>query len=270
MAGSTKKPASPDAPADGHVRGGGPGKGTWLFVLAVGSAAVYPWWSMRTPAFTAVDDAAVQVGELKDHLARSGRPARVVQGDLDGHPKVSQFDDIDASPSGYGRVACGPIAAAVALGGDDWPALLAEIVATAGDDYGARTGIQPGPYAAALRRTFGWWDVKARDRTTLGVLYDALASDRIVIVDLKVNDDRVLPSDQPPNYAHFARVLGMDVREGEIYLDNTLHGPSYWTVSLEDFMAAWRLPETSASVVLDAEGAEGVDRWAVFVDAGWP
>lgn len=266
MAGSTKKTASPDAPFDGQVRRGGPGKGTWLFVLAVGSAAVYPWWSMRTPAFTAVDDAAVQVGELKDHLARSGEPARVVQVDLDGHPKVSQFDDIDASPSGYGRVACGPIAAAVALGGDDWPALLAEIVATAGDDYGARTGIQPGPYAAALRRTFGWWNVKARDRTTLGVLYDALASDRIVIVDLKVNADRLQPSDQAPNYAHFARVLGIDAERGEIFIDNTLHGRPYWTVSLDTFLAAWRAPETSASLILDPTHAEAVDRWAVVID----
>lgn len=262
--------AEPFPPADGSVDRPNvrsrPGTRVWLFALALGSAAVFTRRSAPEPSFTGTDDAAVQIAELTHHVAREGAPTRVIQVDLDAHPKVSQFDDIDASPSGYGRTACGPIAAAVALGGHDWPALLAEITAAAGDRYGVSTGIQPSPYAAALRRVFGRWAVRPIDRMTLGRLYYAVSSDAVVIVDIKVNDVTGLPSGEPPHYAHFARVLGIDLDEGRVYIDNTLHGPSYWTVDLETFVAAWRHPETSASLRLDPDHAEPVDRWAVLID----
>jgi hypothetical protein len=87
-----------------------------------------------------------------------------------------------------------------------------------------------------------------------------------VIVDIKINTTRVFPSADRPSYAHFARVLGMDVAKQEIYIENTLQGGSYWTVSLEDFVKAWEQPETSASIVLDRQNAEAVTRWAVILN----
>lgn len=267
---SSDPPPAPDASAVPSAVRSRPGARVWLVTLALGSAAAFTRWPARAPSFTATDDAAVQIAELRRHIALEGAPTRVIQVDLDAHRKVSQFDDIDASPSGYGGTACGPLAAAVALGGDDWPDLLAEITAAAGRDYGVATGIQPSRYVTALRRVFGWWAVRAVDRMTLGHLYDALSGDAVVIVDLKVNDATGLPSDRPPNYAHFARVLGIDLDAGAMYVDNTLHGGSYWTVDLPTFVAAWSEPETGATLILDPDGVEAVDRWAVLIDRGWP
>jgi hypothetical protein len=58
----------------------------------------------------------------------------------------------------------------------------------------------------------------------------------------------------------------MDVARQEIYIENTLQGGSYWTVSLENFVKAWEQPETSASIVRDREHAEAVTRWAVILN----
>ena len=76
----------------------------------------------------------------------------------------------------------------------------------------------------------------------------------------------MIPSAQSPTVAHFARVLGIDVDTQVIYLENTLWGEAYWTVALSDFVDAWRLPETTASIILDPRHAENVTRWAVILD----
>ena len=240
------------------------GRSTWLFGLSMAVMAALVLRPLRAPSFSSTDDAAVQMAELGAYVA-DGRPVRVVQVDPEVYPKVSQIADIDSSPTGFGRVACGPMAAAVAMGGDDWPALLDAIVAAAGDDYGPRTGIQPTPYAAALRRVFGWWRIEAYDGATLGTLYHVLRSGRVVIVDVKVDDARGVPAGDGATYAHFARVLGMDVDAGEIYLENTLEGPPVWTVTFETFLAAWRRPETTATIPFDPGALEDVDRWAVAI-----
>lgn len=69
-----------------------------------------------------------------------------------------------------------------------------------------------------------------------------------------------------PAYAHFARVLGMDVARREIYIENTLTGPAYWTLSLDEFFETWTHPETSSSLVPDPARAKDVNRWVVSID----
>lgn len=76
---------------------------------------------------------------------------RVVQVVLEQHPKISQYADIDSSARGFGKNACGPVAAAAAVGGDNWAPLVSRIAIAAGENYGRNTGIQPSKYVHALQ-----------------------------------------------------------------------------------------------------------------------
>ncbi|HKZ83984.1 MAG TPA: hypothetical protein VJ793_10065 [Anaerolineae bacterium] len=51
-----------------------------------------------------------------------------------------------------------------------------------------------------------------------------------------------------------------------MYVENTLRGGPYWTLSLDGFLATWNRPETTASIILDPRNAEDVTRWAVIID----
>lgn len=212
--------------------------------------------------FNDADDPALQHAELIEYLEQTGRPSRFEQVDVTAHPKISQFAGID---SAYGRNACGLVAAAAALGGEDWPPLVGQIARAAGDAYRPDAGIQPSPYVAALQDVLGADRVVALDRGSLGQLHQQLEAGRIVIVNVKVSEVTRRPSAEPPNYAHYARVLAIDAGSGEIVLENTIAGPATWTVPFEDFVAAWQWPETSASRIPDPFGAEAVTRWAVAI-----
>ncbi|HET7087725.1 MAG TPA: hypothetical protein VFL17_03655 [Anaerolineae bacterium] len=216
--------------------------------------------------FSDTDDAAIQYDELVAYVEASGRPRRIVQVDLEHHPKISQYTDIDSSPAGYGKNACGLVAAAAALGGEEWVSLVDQIAEAAGKNYGRYAGIQPSKYVSALLDVFGVENVTAKGRGTLGGLYRELEAGNIVIVDIKVHANTRVPSASGPNYAHFARVLGLDVDKQEIYIENTLRGGPYWTLSLDSFLATWNRPETTASIILDPQNAENVTRWAVIID----
>jgi hypothetical protein len=192
--------------------------------------------------FTTTDNAAIQLRELTAYVDATQQSHRIVQVDLAQHPKISQFTDIDSSASGYGKNACALVAAAAAMGGKEWTPLVDRIAEAAGENYGRNTGIQPSKYITALQAVFGTEQVLAQDNSTFGNIYQALQAGQVVIVDIKVNAYRRLPSALKPNYAHFARVLGLDLDRKEIYLENTLAGAPYWTISLENFMAAWLRP----------------------------
>lgn len=222
--------------------------------------------SLAAWSFSDTDDPATQLDELTRYVDIAERPRRLIQVDLATHPKVSQFTDIDASPTGFGMNACGLVAAAVAMGGEDWVSLVGEIARAAGSTYRPHSGIQPSNYRDALAKVFGTQRVRAIDRGSLGDVYRELEAGRIVIVDIKVNDSRKVPSAEPPNYAHFARLLGIDLDKREVYIENTLGARSHWTVPLADFVDAWQLPETSASIILDPGDLEDATRWAAILD----
>ncbi len=222
------------------------------------------------PKFTDTDDAPLQQRELIAYVESSQQPARVVQVDLAQHPKISQFNDIDSSASGYGKNACALVAAAAALGGKEWTSLVDRIARAAGQDYGRHTGIQPSRYTVALQTAFGADRVKAQANNTLSDIYRELAAGQVVIVDIKVNAYSRMPSVRRPNYAHFARVLGLDLDRQEIYVENTLAGDAYWIVSLTDFVAVWLRPETTASEILAPRQAEEVTRWLVSLKPQTP
>jgi hypothetical protein len=217
-------------------------------------------------ATSGAGDASIWANGPVAYTAANILPSRVVQVDLAQYPKISQFTDIDSSAQGFGREACGLVAAASAMGGKDWVPLVGKIAAAAGQDYSAHTGIQPAEYVAALQKVFGAENVTAMNASTLDELYQALQAGKIVIVDIKVNATNVFPSADGPTYSHFARVLGIDPAKQEIYIANTLGGSAYWMVSLADFEKAWELPETSASLVPDPQHAEAVTNWAVVLN----
>ncbi len=79
------------------------------------------------------------------------------------------------------------------------------------------------------------------------------------------------PTNQPPNYAHFARVLAVDLVENTIYLENTLGAQSsrYWMLNIDSFRQDWEEPEISASERPSAYSGvilEPVTRWAMTID----
>ena len=227
--------------------------------------AKQPAAASAAQTFGLVDDFNIQYRELVDYIDSANLPHQITQVGLKTHRKVSQYNDIDSSPAGYGKNACGLVAAAAALGGENWVPLVAVIAQAAGDHYQPASGIQPANFVAALGQAFGTAYVRGLDEGSLGALYEELAVGNIVIVDIKLNDAQSRPSAQPPNLAHFARVLGIDMDRQVIYLEDTVGGDAYWTVQLDDFWAAWRHPETSASLILDPRHAEDVTRWAVVI-----
>jgi hypothetical protein len=241
-----------------------------LVVTPYGPGAVNGRVTLSTPpppALSRAGDATnLRQNELAAYVTANNLPSRVVQVDLTQYPKISQFTDIDSSARGFGRDACGLVAAATAMGGSDWVPLVGKIAQAAGKDYSVDGGIQPSKYVAALQKVFGAGNVTALNDGTPAGLYQELQAGKVVIVDIKVNAIRVVPSADPPTYSHFARVLGMDVARQEIYIANTLDGSSYWAVSLADFEKAWELPETSASLVPDPKTAEAVTYWAVILN----
>ena len=205
--------------------------------------------------FSQVDDFNVQYRELADYLDSANLPHQLTQVDLKTHRKISQYNDIDSSPAGYGKNACGLVSAAAALGGENWVPLVATIAQAAGGHYQPAAGIQPSNFVAALGKAFGAADIRVIEGGSLGDLYRELAAGNIVIVDVKVSEVQNAPSTQRPNLAHFARVLGIDIDRQVIYLENTVRGDAYWTVQLNDFWGAWQQPETSASIILDGRHA---------------
>jgi hypothetical protein len=199
-------------------------------------------------------------------LAQENLSPRTIQVDLSTHSKVSQY--LPEVIGAYGFNACGLVAAAAAMGQGDWLPLAAQIRAASGDAYTARTGIQPSPYANALARVFGVESVREENEWSLCSLYKALLDGTVVIVDIQVGSGQntlaETPTSEPPDYAHFARVLGIDLEMEKAYIENTLQGEhAYWELSLQEFWRVWRYPETDVSI--RAPNPEEVSRWAVII-----
>lgn len=135
--------------------------------------------------------------------------------------------------------------------------------------------IQPSLLAKAVGSVLGPDKVSEQNEWTVEEMYDALIESKIVIVDILVGsgkqDDPTLqefPTTQSPNYAHFARVLGIDPVGNTIYLENTLalQSGEYWEVSKASFQQIWESPEVNATSGPKEEDREPVTRWAMTID----
>jgi hypothetical protein len=178
--------------------------------------------------------------------------------DLNTHRGINQYDQdiVDA----FGWNTCGLAAAA------SDSVTVADLAEDTGwDDYNWDYGIQPTPYTAGLSNAYGSENVHAEDSASLGDIYDSLDQGNTVIVDIRIGYDENLGYQPSPDgdIAHFARVLGVDWNAGEVYIESTLPGDPYWTMSFDEFNSAWTYPETS--VPKPAPGAEAVNRWMVSI-----
>ena len=213
-----------------------------------------------------VDDYEIQLKEWLAYVQEQNLPRSAIQVDLQRHAKVSQY--LPEITAAYGFNACGLVAAAAAVRGQGWLPLAAQIRTSGGNAYAPESGIQPSPYAAALRQTLGGEAVIEENEWTLCELYSTLHKGALVIVDIQVgsqlNERPEWPTTESPDYAHFARVLGIDLDQETIYVENTLRGEaSYWQLTLQAFWEVWKHPETAVSV--RAPNPEDVTRWAVII-----
>ncbi len=241
------------------------------------------------------DNGHLQMLELENYAWVAGLPRQGLQVDLARYHSFSQYTPAIASPQAgnFGQNACGLIAPAQAAvltanprragtpqGFNAVYTLMTQIRAQANRPgaapaYQGATGIQPSALVQALRASpiGDHYIITARNSWTLAEMYQALLDGRIVIVDILVRQQDEIPSTTPDTFAHYARVLGIDLVRQQITLDNTLgqqDGKSYWTLSLSDFMAAWDHPETLATIrpsqVDPSIKEENVNHWALVME----
>ena len=208
----------------------------------------------------------------------SPRPApartRVVQVSLATFQRRNQYAQAITSNPRLGQNTCGLVAASAPTG--DWLPYVQKFADAAGDDYTADGGIQPSKYEKAVKAVLGSQNVTSFSNGSIEDIYDRLAAGKVVIVDIRVGSyhqtdpaNKEAPSASPPNYAHFARVLGVDYQTKEIYIENTLAGQDapYWTVSFSEFGAVWATPETGISLgPPPGVQREGVTNWALVIN----
>ncbi len=226
---------------------------------------------------------AAEVAQLTEYVRANRLPAQVSQVDLNSYQAISQYSP--ALVSQYGYNSCGLVAVTqwtlTSSGQGNKPASLTQlsslmaavryhaINADGSPAYRPMTGIQPTELARAVQAA--GYKAAAYDRLSLVDLYQALANGKIVVVDLLVQGGSEIPSDNPPTYSHFARVLGIDLIRQVIYIENTLNPAqgSYWTLSLPAFLSAWQFPETQAtfqpSRVDPSVVEENVTQWALVI-----
>lgn len=182
-----------------------------------------------------------------------------------------QYDSAITSKRSLGNNTCGLVAASPPTG--DWLPYVQKFADAAGSDYTPRYGIQPSKYEQAVKTVLGPQNVTSFNNGSVDDIYDRLSAGKVVIVDIRVGSYRhtdpaknEAPTTSAPNYAHFARVLGVDYQTTEIYIENTLAGQDkgFWTVSFSDFYGVWQTPETSVSD--GVPGAEGVTNWGLVID----
>jgi hypothetical protein len=96
-------------------------------------------------------------------------------------------------------------------------------------------------------------------------LIDALNNGSIVVVDITI-DSSSLQLTSSGGAAHFARVVGINLFDQTIKLQNTLGAnPAVITVSLSEFYQAWTNPELDAADDKQAPDAEEVNNWAMII-----
>ena len=99
-------------------------------------------------------------------------------------------------------------------------------------------------------------------------MFGSLNAGKVVIVDIQVGayaTSGETPTTEHDNFAHFARVLGIDWQSEQIYIENTLSGAASWTVSLATFGDVWQYPEINVSPQPKDITPEGVNQWALTI-----
>jgi len=185
----------------------------------------------------------------------------VLQVDLSYSP-IKQFDHFAKGEKGI--MACA-IAAGIGAG-SSW-----EDMAKAAIDngYDPKYGMQPSQAAKAYAERYGANNVSSYKTYTLSEMYYALKAGKVVIVDMLVDANTYQPS-LDNSVSHFARIIGIDWNRQVVYIENTLPGVNYWTLTFAQFVEVWYNPEKNAKIVPTGFNkdlyAEAVDYWAVVIN----
>ena len=132
-------------------------------------------------------------------------------------------------------------------------------------------GMQPSLLARAAASVYGG-NVWSKNNATVQDILEEIAKGNQVVVDIAIieywsadgtqligepgiNEDKIA--------SHFARVLGVDLVNNEIYLTNSIGGDAYWTLSLDEFIGVSTDPERRAD-----PQAEGVNQWILVINTG--
>jgi len=101
------------------------------------------------------------------------------------------------------------------------------------------------------------------------IYYELKAGNRVV-VDILAHDGASFHREGDPqsSYAHFARVLGVDLQKGEIYLQDSVTptGATYWTLSEEQYNYAANNPEKLAKLGPDPSERQEIKNWIMIID----
>jgi RHS repeat-associated protein len=180
--------------------------------------------------------------------------------------------------------ACGLVAVAGALyapGSKEYLAVIESGTKSEGG-YSNGGGIQPRDYTKWVVSVLAGSNLRVRTakNQTIGGLETALANGYITIVDISVaqladGSYGIWPiSDHSRNnFAHFARILGIDKKRRKIIIEKTLpddyfkgkFGDATWEVDFDAFMKAWG-PNVETGVESKSNNAEpGVTNWALYI-----
>lgn len=133
--------------------------------------------------------------------------------------------------------------------------------------YTADGGIQPSGLAQTARDVFGGQKVQEKNNFSIDGIREELFKGNCVVVDMLVKAGSEVPgvaSSGEKDFAHFARVVGVNDETKMLTIENTLNGGDSWTISYEAFMAIWDDPERRAKS--GPQNREEVHNWALVID----
>jgi RHS repeat-associated protein len=125
-------------------------------------------------------------------------------------------------------------------------------------------GIQPSELEKAVRSTFGNDNVSVTPEIALFDLYLEVYFDKTAVTDIVINESSGSPGNQQTvsGYAHFARVVSVDLTNESITLVNSLHEGTggTWNLSWNEYKNASNNPERFTTPPY-----EGVNQWWLII-----
>jgi hypothetical protein len=144
-------------------------------------------------------------------------------------------------------------------------------------------GIQPMVLFNAAGRQYGSENVSSYTNYSLGNIYEQVKAGNTVVVDMAINHkegQNPTIATEGGEYAHFARVLGVDLRRGLIYLSNSIKSDGLYPnnhvnfiLTENEYYEASRFPETrtagdNVKGKNDEWKVDNYDRWALIIKNG--
>jgi hypothetical protein len=124
-------------------------------------------------------------------------------------------------------------------------------------------GLQPSELASFSSEYFISKDVSTTEDWDLFDLYRLVYFNHTAVVDIGIinGNPAIADNTSDVNYAHFARVVSVNMTEGTITLADTIHGGTWPAISWGDYTNAASNPEGRGNSSI----AEIVNRWLMII-----